>query len=201
MIKITFPDGSIREFEKGTTPYQIAQSISPRLASDVLAASVNGEVFDLDRQILEDSSLKLHKWEDEEAKKTFWHSSSHLMAEALQELYPGIKFGIGPAIDNGFYYDVDLGDKQIAESDLKQIEDKMIALAKEKQSFVRQDISKAEALEVYKAKGDQYKCELIEALEDGTITFYTTGSFTDLCRGLSSWPLPTLQDTHQAYSS
>ena len=189
MIKITFPDGSIREFEKGTTPYQIAQSISPRLASDVLAASVNGEVFDLDRQILEDSSLKLHKWEDEEAKKTFWHSSSHLMAEALQELYPGIKFGIGPAIDNGFYYDVDLGDKQIAESDLKQIEDKMIALAKEKQSFVRQDISKAEALEVYKAKGDQYKCELIEALEDGTITFYTTGSFTDLCRG------PHLRDT------
>ena len=189
MIKITFPDGSIREFEKGTTPYQIAQSISPRLASDVLAASVNGEVFDLDRQILEDSSLKLHKWEDEEAKKTFWHSSSHLMAEALQELYPGIKFGIGPAIDNGFYYDVDLGDKQIAESDLKQIEDKMIALAKEKQSFVRQDISKKEALEVYKAKGDQYKCELIEALEDGTITFYTTGSFTDLCRG------PHLRDT------
>ncbi len=189
MIKITFPDGSIREFEKGTTPYQIAQSISPRLASDVLAASVNGEVFDLDRQILEDSSLKLHKWEDEEAKKTFWHSSSHLMAEALQELYPGIKFGIGPAIDNGFYYDVDLGDKQIAESDLKQIEDKMIALAKEKQSFVRQDISKKEALEVYKAKGDQYKCELIEALEDGTITFYTTGRFTDLCRG------PHLRDT------
>ena len=189
MIKITFPDGSIREFEKGTTPYQIAQSISPRLASDVLAASVNGEVFDLDRQILEDSSLKLHKWEDEEAKKTFWHSSSHLMAEALQELYPGIKFGIGPAIDNGFYYDVDLGDKQIAESDLKQIEDKMIALAKEKQSFVRQDISKEDALEVYKAKGDQYKCELIEALEDGTITFYTTGSFTDLCRG------PHLRDT------
>lgn len=189
MIKITFPDGSIREFEKGTTPYQIAQSISPRLASDVLAASVNGEVFDLDRQILEDSSLKLHKWEDEEAKKTFWHSSSHLMAEALQELYPGIKFGIGPAIDNGFYYDVDLGDKQIAESDLKQIEDKMIALAKEKQSFVRQDISKEEALEVYKAKGDQYKCELIEALEDGTITFYTTGRFTDLCRG------PHLRDT------
>ena len=189
MIKITFPDGSIREFEKGTTPYQIAQSISPRLASDVLAASVNGEVFDLDRQILEDSSLKLHKWEDEEAKKTFWHSSSHLMAEALQELYPGIKFGIGPAIDNGFYYDVDLGDKQIAESDLKQIEDKMIALAKEKQSFVRQDISKEKALDVYKAKGDQYKCELIEALEDGTITFYTTGSFTDLCRG------PHLRDT------
>ncbi len=189
MIKITFPDGSIREFEKGTTPYQIAQSISPRLASDVLAASVNGEVFDLDRQILEDSSLKLHKWEDEEAKKTFWHSSSHLMAEALQELYPGIKFGIGPAIDNGFYYDVDLGDKQIAESDLKQIEDKMIALAKEKQSFVRQDISKEEALEVYKAKGDQYKCELIEALEDGTITFYTAGRFTDLCRG------PHLRDT------
>ena len=189
MIKITFPDGSIREFEKGITPYQIAQSISPRLAADVLAASVNGEVFDLDRQILEDSSLKLHKWEDEEAKKTFWHSSSHLMAEALQELYPGIKFGIGPAIDNGFYYDVDLGDKQIAESDLKQIEEKMIALAKEKQSFVRQDISKAEALEVYKAKGDQYKCELIESLEDGTITFYTTGSFTDLCRG------PHLRDT------
>ena len=189
MINITFPDGSVRSYNEGITPYEIAQSISPRLAADVLAASVDGQVYDLDRPINKDASLKLHKWEDQEAKQTFWHSSSHLMAEALQILYPGIKFGIGPAIETGFYYDVDLGDRTLVEADLKKIEDKMIELAREKQPFVRKDISKAEAMATYTEKGDQYKCELINDLEDGTITFYTTGSFTDLCRG------PHLRDT------
>ena len=189
MINITFPDGSVRSYNEGITPYEIAQSISPRLAADVLAASVDGQVYDLDRPINKDASLKLHKWEDQEAKQTFWHSSSHLMAEALQILYPGIKFGIGPAIETGFYYDVDLGERTLVEADLKKIEDKMIELAREKQAFVRKDISKAEAMATYTEKGDQYKCELINDLEDGTITFYTTGSFTDLCRG------PHLRDT------
>ena len=189
MINITFPDGSVRSYSEGITPYEIAQSISPRLAADVLAASVDGQVYDLDRPVNKDASLKLHKWEDQEAKQTFWHSSSHLMAEALQILYPGIKFGIGPAIETGFYYDVDLGDRTLVEADLKKIEDKMIELAREKQPFVRKDISKAEAMATYTEKGDQYKCELINDLEDGTITFYTTGSFTDLCRG------PHLRDT------
>ena len=189
MINITFPDGSVRSYNEGITPYEIAQSISPRLAADVLAASVDGQVYDLDRPINKDASLKLYKWEDQEAKQTFWHSSSHLMAEALQILYPGIKFGIGPAIETGFYYDVDLGERTLVEADLKKIEDKMIELAREKQPFVRKDISKAEAMATYTEKGDQYKCELINDLEDGTITFYTTGSFTDLCRG------PHLRDT------
>ena len=189
MINITFPDGSVRSYNEGITPYEIAQSISPRLAADVLAASVDGQVYDLDRPVNKDASLKLHKWEDQEAKQTFWHSSSHLMAEALQILYPGIKFGIGPAIETGFYYDVDLGDRTLVEADLKKIEDKMIELAREKQPFVRKDISKAEAMATYTEKGDQYKCELINDLEDGTITFYTTGSFTDLCSG------PHLRDT------
>ena len=189
MIKITFPDGSVREYENGISAYQIAMSISPRLASDVLAATVNGAVVDLERPITEDATLKLHKWEDEEAKKVFWHSSSHLMAEALEALYPGIKFGIGPAIDNGFYYDVDLGDKQITDADLKAIEDKMVEFARQGQHFVRKEVPKAEAMKTFTEKGDQYKCELIEGLEDGHISFYTNGSFTDLCRG------PHLRDT------
>ncbi|MBO7371527.1 MAG: threonine--tRNA ligase [Bacteroidales bacterium] len=189
MIKITFPDGSVREYESGISAYEIAMSISPRLASDVLAATVNGAVTDLERPITEDATLKLHKWEDEEAKKVFWHSSSHLMAEALETLYPGIKFGIGPAIDNGFYYDVDLGDKQITDADLKAIEDKMTEFARQGQHFVRKDVPKAEAMKTFTEKGDQYKCELIEGLEDGHISFYTNGSFTDLCRG------PHLRDT------
>jgi len=183
MIKITFPDGNVKEFEKGTTAYQIAMSISPRLANDVLCASVNDQVYDLERPILEDATLKLHKWEDREAKATFWHSSSHLMAEALEALYPGVKFGIGPSIENGFYYDVDLGDRQLVESDLKQIEDKMLELARSGENFVRTDVSKADALKKYTEKGDQYKCELIGDLADGTITFYQNGAFTDLCRG------------------
>ena len=189
MINITFPDGTVKQFEKGTTPYQIAESISPRLASEVLVASVNDQIWDLDRPLESDSTLKLHKWDDDEAKKAFWHSSSHLMAEALQAIYPGVKFGIGPAIDMGFYYDVDLGDVQIQESDLKAIEDKMLELARTDEKFVRKDVSKAEALKHFTEKGDQYKCELIRDLADGTITYYTNGTFTDLCRG------PHLRDT------
>ena len=189
MINITFPDGGIRQYEKGITPYDIAHSISPRLAQDVLAATVNGKVVELGRPINEDSTLMLHKWEDQQAKSTFWHSSSHLMAEALELLYPGIKFGIGPSIETGFYYDVDPGEKAITEADLKKIEDKMLELAREKQHFVRREVSKDEAMKTYTEKGDQYKCELIRDLEDGTISFYTNGSFTDLCRG------PHLNDT------
>ena len=189
MIKITFPDGAVKEYEKGITAYEIAMGISPRLAADVIVATVNGEIFDLDRPIECDAELKLHKWDDKEAKKAFWHSSSHLMAEALEALYPGIKFGIGPAIDNGFYYDVDLGDRQISEEDLSKIEAKMLELARTKERFVRTEVAKADAMANFKAKGDQYKCELIEGLEDGTISFYTNGNFTDLCRG------PHLRDT------
>lgn len=189
MIDIKFPDGSVRSYEKGITPYQIAEQISPRLASEVLAASFNGKIIDLELPLNENGELRLHKWEDQEAKSTFWHSSSHLMAEALELLYPGIKFGIGPSIENGFYYDVDLGDRTITESDLKKIEDKMIELARQKQHFVRKEVSKAEAMDTYTKKGDEYKCDLIGGLEDGTITFYTNGSFTDLCRG------PHLRDT------
>ena len=189
MIKVTFPDSSVREFESGVTGLEIAKSISPRLAAEVLAVSVNGEVRDLNRPILQDSEIKLFKWEDQEGKETFWHSSSHLMAEALQELYPGVKFGIGPAIENGFYYDVDFGETTITEADLKKIEEKMIALARSKESFVRKDVPKAEAMERFSGLGEQYKCELIQGLADGTISFYTNGSFTDLCRG------PHLPDT------
>ena len=183
MINVTFPDGSVRQYNKGVTGLEIAQGISSRLAQEVLAVTVNDKVFDLLRPINEDCSIKLHKWEDREAKQTFWHSSSHLMAEALQSLFPGIKFGIGPSIETGFYYDVDLGEKTITEADLKKIEDKMIELARQKETFVRKDITKAEAMATYTEKGDEYKCDLIKDLEDGTITFYTNGSFTDLCRG------------------
>ena len=183
MINITFPDGNVKAFEKGTTAYQIAESISPRLANDVLCASVNDQVYDLERPILEDATLKLHKWDDREAKNVFWHSSSHLMAEALEALFPGVRFGIGPAIENGFYYDVDLGDRQLVEADLKKIEDKMLELARSGENFVRTDVSKADALKTYTEKGDPYKCELIGDLQDGTITFYRNGAFTDLCRG------------------
>ena len=197
MIEITFPDGSVKTFEKGVTGYEIAQSISPKLAAEVLAVHVTassdttgkGTIYDLTRPIEENSSVRLLKWEDDEAKHVFWHSSSHLMAEALESLYPGVKFGIGPAIENGFYYDVDLEGRQIAESDLKAIEDKMIELARTKEVFERKEVSKAEALKSFTEKGDEYKCELIGELQDGTITFYTNGHFTDLCRG------PHLRDT------
>lgn len=198
MINITFPDGGVRSYEKGVTGHEIAMSLSPRLAEEVLAVAVKpsgdttigkGQIVDLNRPINEDCSIVLLKWEDDEAKRVFWHSSSHLMAEALEELYPGVKFGIGPAIENGFYYDVDLGDHQITDADFPKIEKKMLELAREKQDFTRIDVPKAEALKHFTEKGDQYKCELISELEDGTITYYTNGRFTDLCRG------PHLRDT------
>ncbi len=183
MITITFPDGKQRQYEAGTTGYQIAESISPRLASEVLAVSVNDKTMDIQTPVNKDATLKFFKWEDEQGKQVFWHSSSHLMAEALEILYPGVKFGIGPAIENGFYYDVDLGGRALVEADLAAIEQKMLEMARSKQAFVRRDVSKEEAMKTYMDKGDPYKCELIGDLEDGTISFYTNGSFTDLCRG------------------
>ena len=184
MIKVTFPDGSVREYAAGSTAFQIAESISPRLANDILAASVNGEIIEINRPIAEDCSIKLHKWDDAEAKHAFWHTSAHLMAEALQELYPGIQFGIGPAIENGFYYDVmPAAGTVIKESDLAAIEKKMAELVAKKEPVVRQDISKADALKMFEERGETFKCELINDLEDGTITLYTQGAFTDLCRG------------------
>lgn len=183
MINITFPDGSVKPFEQGVTAYDIAMSISPRLAAEVLAAKVNETVYDLTRPIKEDAAIQLLKWDDEEGRRVFWHSSSHLMAEALEALYPGVKFGIGPAIENGFYYDVDLNGAQISDTDLAAIEKKMLELAREKQDFKRIEVSKADALKYFEQKGDPYKCELINELEDGTITYYENGAFTDLCRG------------------
>ena len=183
MIKITFPDGSVREYNEGVTGLQIAESISSRLAQDVLACGVNGETWDLMRPINNDASIVLYKWEDEQGKHAFWHTSAHLLAEALQELYPGIQFGIGPAIESGFYYDVDPGETTIKEGDLANIEKKMAELASKKEPLVRQDIAKADALKMFGERGETYKCELIEELEDGHITTYTQGAFTDLCRG------------------
>mgnify|MGYP002622540691 CR=1 FL=1 len=184
MIKITFPDGSVRDYESGVSALQIAESISPRLAAEVLAATVNGVQQDLTMPITEDATLRLHKWEDAEAKHAFWHSSSHLMAEALQELYPGIQFGIGPAIENGFYYDVmPPEDTPIREADLPLIEKKMQELQQRKEQLIRRDISKKDAIRDFEAKGQTYKCELISELEDGHITTYTQGNFTDLCKG------------------
>ena len=183
MINITFPDGSVKPFEQGVTAYDIAMSISPRLAAEVLAAKVNETVYDLTRPITQDAAIQLLKWDDEEGRRVFWHSSSHLMAEALEALYPGVKFGIGPAIENGFYYDVDLNGAQISDTDLAAIEKKMLELAREKQDFKRIEVSKADALKYFEQKGDPYKCELISELEDGTITYYENGAFTDLCRG------------------
>ncbi len=182
MINVTFPDGSIREYTEGVTAMQIAESISPRLAQEVLVATVNGKVRDLNVPIMADAQIKLHKWDDSEGKHAFWHSSSHLLAEALESLYPGIKFGIGPSIENGFYYDVD-SPVPIVEADLPKIEKKMEELARSKEPITRREVSKAEALDTYTGKGDEYKVELINALEDGTISFYTNGNFTDLCRG------------------
>jgi threonyl-tRNA synthetase len=190
MIRITFPDGSVREYSKGVNSYDIAKSISPGLASEVYAATVNGELNDLTRPIVTDATVRLHKWDDPEAKHAFWHSSAHLMAEALESLYPGIKFGIGPAIENGFYYDVDPGEgKVITDADLPVIEDRMKELAAKKNPIIRTEISKKEAMDLFAKKGDEYKTELISELEDGTITLYRQGNFTDLCRG------PHLPDT------
>ncbi len=184
MIKITFPDGSVREYEKGVTGIEVANSISPRLAQEVLAASVDGETWDLTRPIDHDASVRLLKWDDEEGRHAYWHSSAHLMAEALQILYPGIKFGIGPAIENGFYYDVDPGEGvTIKEADFPAIEKKMMELIAAKEDIVRQSISKPDAISMFSGRNENYKVELISELEDGTITTYTQGSFTDLCRG------------------
>ena len=183
MIKITFPDGSVREYNEGVNGLQIAESISSRLAQEVLACGVNGETYDLGRPINEDANFVLYKWDDEEGKHAFWHTSAHLLAEALQELYPGIQFGIGPAIENGFYYDVDPGEAVIKESDLPAIEAKMLELAAKKEDVVRKSIAKTDALKMFGDRGETYKCELISELEDGHITTYTQGAFTDLCRG------------------
>lgn len=183
MIKITLPDGTKREYERGSTALDIAKSISEGLARNVLAAEVNGEIIDATRPINEDSKVKLLTWNDKGGKSTMWHSSAHLMAEAIEDLYPGTKLAIGPAIENGFYYDIDLGEHHISDTDLPKIEKKMTELARQKNTYERQEISKADALAYFEEKGDEYKLELIEGLTDGDITFYTQGGFTDLCRG------------------
>lgn len=182
-MNITLPDGSIRAFPKGASSMDIALSISEGLARNVLAAKVNGEVWDASRPVTQDSSVQLLTWNDADGKATFWHSSAHLLAEAIESLYPGTKFGIGPAIEHGFYYDIDLGEKHLAQDDFKRIEDKVMELARQKETFQRRAVSKSEAVAYFQQKGDEYKLELLDRLEDGTITFYTQGNFTDLCRG------------------
>lgn len=190
MIKITFPDKTVREYNEGISGLEIAKSISHGLANDVLSVSVNGEIWDLSRPITTDAEIKFHKWDDAEGKHAFWHSSAHLMAEALEAIYPGVKLGIGPSIENGFYYDIDLGEgRSISDADLPKVEGKMAELAKTKSSYNRRDVPKSEALKYFTEKGDPYKIELINDLADGTISFYTQGNFTDLCRG------PHLPDT------
>jgi len=183
MIHITLPDGSVREFTEGATAMDVAKSISEGLARKVLAAEVDEVIWDASRPILKDAKLRLLTWDDLGAKATFWHSSAHLMAEALEDIFPGVKFGIGPAIEHGFYYDIDLGDRTLSEEDLKKIEEKMKSLARTNSAYVRKDVSKSDAIAYFEDKGDQYKLELLEGLDDGSITFYTQGSFTDLCRG------------------
>ncbi len=183
MIQITFPDGKVREYPEGITAIDVAKSISEGLARNVLSAKVNGEVWDATRPIQSDSTLQLLTWEDREGKSTMWHSSAHLMAEALEDLYPGVKFGIGPPVDNGFYYDIDLGGQAISPDDFKKIEDKMLELARKGNKYVREEVSKEKAIEFFRQKGDEYKLDLLQDLEDGKITFYTQGNFTDLCRG------------------
>jgi threonyl-tRNA synthetase len=183
MINITLPDGSTRKVESGTTAHDIALEISEGLARNVLAAEVNGEVWDPQREIHSDASLKLLTWNDDAGKNTMWHSSAHLLAEALEALYPGVKFWVGPPIEHGFYYDVDFGDQTFTDKDFAAVEQKMLELAKAKNPFIRKEISKADAIALFEAKGDEYKLDLLEGLEDGTITLYTQGNFTDLCRG------------------
>ena len=189
MINITFPDGNVRQFPEGVSALEIAKSISEGLARNVLSAKVNGEIIDATMSISQDSSIELKTWKDDEGKATMWHSSAHLMAETIEHLYPGVKFGIGPNIENGFYYDIDFGDHPISENDFSKIEAKMMEFVKQKQQFQRQEISKEEALNYFSTKGDEYKLELINELEDGEITFYKSGDFVDLCRG------PHLPDT------
>lgn len=184
MVKITLPDNSVKEYPSPVTGMEIAESISPRLAKEVLSVSVNGEIWDLSRKIAENAKVKLHTWDDREGKEAFWHSSAHLMAEAIEYLYPGTKFGIGPAVDTGFYYDIALpGGQQLTEKDLEKVEKKMVELAREKNDIVRREISKKDAMEIFTEKDDELKQELISELEDGTITLYNQGNFTDLCRG------------------
>ncbi len=183
MINITLPDGSVRQYEQGVTSMDVALSISEGLARNVLAASVNGETWDAARPIFNDANVRLFTWNDKEGKATYWHSSAHLMAEALESLYPGIKFGIGPAIDNGYYYDVDAGDVVLTPADLPKIEEKILELAKLKSQYIRKEVSKSDAIAYFTEKADEYKLELLEGLQDGNITFYTQGNFTDLCRG------------------
>jgi threonyl-tRNA synthetase len=183
MIRITFPDGAVREYEQGTTALQIAKSISEGLARKVLAASVDGQVWDATRPITKDATLKLLTWDDNEGKSTFWHSSAHLMAEAVESMYPGVKFWVGPPVDKGFYYDMDLGGRQITEEDLRKLEVKMNELAKQNNAYQRKEIAKNDAVKYFENKGDEYKLDLLQGLNDGEITFYTQGNFTDLCRG------------------
>ena len=183
MINITFPDGNVRQYETGTTPLSIAKSISEGLAKRILVASINGQIWDMSRPIYEDSNIKLLSWDDTDGKSTFWHSSAHLMAEAVEAMFPGVKFWVGPPIDKGFYYDMDLGGAQITEDDLVKLEKKMTELAKQNNPYTRKEISKADAVAYFTEKGDEYKLDLLENLEDGEITFYTQGNFTDLCRG------------------
>lgn len=183
MIKISFPDGAVREYEAGSSSMDIAKSISEGLARKILAASVNGQVWDASRPIYTDSSLKLLTWDDTDGKSTFWHSSAHLMAEAVESMFPGVKFWVGPAVERGFYYDMDLGDRTISEDDLRKLEVKMSELSKHNSTYIRKEISKPEALAYFTEKGDEYKLDLLSGLTDGEITFYTQGEFTDLCKG------------------
>lgn len=183
MVKITFPDGAVREYQPGTTALDIAKSISEGLAKKVLAAVVNGQVWDATRPVYNDSTLKLLTWNEAEGKSTFWHSSAHLLAEAVESQFPGVKFWVGPPVENGFYYDMDLGDRKLSEEDLAAIEKKMSELAKQGNTYIRKEISKKDAIKYFEDKGDEYKLDLLQNLEDGNITFYTQGAFTDLCRG------------------
>ncbi|MGN6530785.1 MAG: TGS domain-containing protein, partial [Ginsengibacter sp.] len=183
MMNITFPDGAVRQYEQGVSAMDIAKSISEGLARRILAAEVNGEIWDLSRPLNNDASIKFLTWEDAGGKSTFWHSSAHLMAEAVEDTFPGVKFWVGPPIEKGFYYDIDLGDNVITETDLVKLEKKMAELSKQNNPYIRKEISKADAIQYFEEKGDEYKLDLLSNLQDGNITFYTQGKFTDLCRG------------------
>jgi threonyl-tRNA synthetase len=183
MIQISFPDGAVRDYQPGVSAMDVAKSISEGLARKVLAAKVNGQVWDATREIVTDASLQLLTWDDADGKNTFWHSSAHLMAEAVESLFPGVKFWVGPALERGFYYDMDLGNRQMTEEDLRQIEGKMNELAKQNNPYLRKSISKQDAIQYFSDKGDEYKLDLLQGLQDGEISFYTQGQFTDLCRG------------------
>ena len=183
MIKITLPDGNIREYQEGVTSLEIAKSISEGLSRKVLAARVNGQVWDATRPLQNDASLKLLTWDDADGKNTFWHSSAHLLAEAVESIYPGVKFWVGPPVDNGFYYDMDLGGRQLTDEDVKKIEKKMNDLARQSNPYIRKEITKKDAVNYFTEKSDEYKLDLLQNLNDGEITFYSQGSFTDLCRG------------------